>query len=117
MQKMSARSAAVPCVKVTAGAEKGRSWIIPPNQTITFGRSAEASLRISQPEEVSRMHCEITYLSSLNQYRIRDTSANGVFYSGQRLQKGVDYHVKPPARFMLSSAACIIELGVKYEHR
>lgn len=107
-----------PYVQVVSGPENGKRWRISPNQTMTFGRSAtEASLRIRQPEDVSRVHCQITYVASAGKFCIRDLSANGVYYKGTRLKKGVDYQVKPPARFMLSSQACIIEVGVDYEYR
>ncbi len=109
---------AVPYVIVAEGVEKGRNWILPYNQTLKFGRSeAEANLRVHYPENVSRIHCLITYLAEHDRFCIRDVSANGVYYKGQRLKKGVDYNVKAPARFIIASTACVIELGVRYEYR
>lgn len=109
---------AVPYVVVVEGIEKGKSWNIPVNQTLKFGRSeAEANMRVRFPESVSRIHCMITYLAEYDRFCIRDISANGVYYKGQRLNKGIDYNVKPPARFIMSSNECVVELGVRYEYR
>lgn len=108
----------IPYALVVEGVERGRTWIITPNQTLKFGRSeTEANLRVAQPENVSRVHCLITYLAEYDRFCIRDVSYNGVFYKGQRLKKGTDYNVKPPARFVMASNACVIELGVKHEYR
>lgn len=107
-----------PYVAVVVGAEAGKNWIIPPNQPMIFGRSmTEAHLRVQYPENISRIHCRITYLSDRKKFCIRDLSANGVFFKGKRLQRNVDYQVKPPARFALSGSSCVIEVGVKYEYR
>lgn len=109
---------AVPYAAVVEGIEKGKSWILPVNQTVKFGRSeAEANMRIRFPESVSRIHCMITYLAEYDRFCIRDLSANGIYYKGQRLKKGVDYNVKPPADFVMSSYECVVELGVRYEYR
>lgn len=109
---------AVPYVAVIEGSEKGKNWILPLNRSLKLGRSeTEAQLRVRFPADISRVHCMITYLAEYQRFCIRDMSANGVYYKGQRLQKGVDYNVKPPARFVLASMGCVIELGVKYEYR
>lgn len=107
----------VPYVAVVTGPEAGRRWNIPANRTLIFGRSlADAQLRVQYPENISRLHCQITYDSQKKGFRIRDTSGNGTYYKGKRLQKNVDYFVKPSARLALSSNACVIEMGVKNEH-
>lgn len=117
-QKRQRQKTAVPYAVVIEGIEKGRNWILPPNQTLKFGRSeAEANMRVRYPESVSRVHCMITYLAEYDRFCIRDVSANGVYYNGKRLRKGIDYNVKPPARFTMSSNACVVELGVRYEYR
>ncbi len=108
---------AVPYVMVVEGMEKGRNWVLPPNQTLKLGRSeTEANMRV-KGDSISRIHCMITYLAEYERFCIRDVSANGVYYKGQRLKKGVDYNVKAPARFIIASNACVIELGVRYEYR
>ncbi len=105
-------------MKVVAGPEVGKNWVIPPDQPMTFGRStAEANMRIQYPDNVSRIHCRITFSTKNQKFIIQDMSGNGTFYKGQRLQKGVEYQIRPPARFMLASSSCIIELGVRYEYR
>lgn len=111
-------AAQFPYVSIVAGPETGKNWVLPPDRPMTMGRSmSEANLRVQYPENISRIHCRITYVSSSGKFSIRDLSANGVFYKGRRLQKGVDYQVKPPARFMLAGSSCIIEVGVRYEYR
>ncbi|MGN0158195.1 MAG: FHA domain-containing serine/threonine-protein kinase [Brotaphodocola sp.] len=118
MRQAQRRKVAIPYAAVIEGQEKGRSWILPTNQTLKFGRSeAEANLRVRYPESISRIHCMITYLEAYDRFCIRDVSANGVYYKGQRLKKGIDYNVKPPARFLMSGSACVVELGVRYEYR
>lgn len=116
-QRAQERLKAVPYVSVITGPSAGKSWAIPPGQRLKFGRSkTEANLKVEKPEDISRIHCEIAYLPDKGQFCIRDVSSFGVFYNGQRLEKGREYSFTPPARFMLASRACIIELGVKYEH-
>ena len=111
-------AARFPYVSIVAGPETGKNWVLPPDRPMTMGRSmSEANLRVQYPENISRIHCRITYVSSNGKFSIRDLSANGVFYKGKRLQKGVDYQVKPPARFMLAGSSCVIEVGVRYEYR
>ncbi len=113
----SRQGTAVPYVSVLTGPSGGMSWNIPPDRKMKFGRSkTEANLQVVQPEDISRVHCEIAYSPGKDQFSIRDVSTYGVFYNGRRLEKGREYRFTPPARFMLASKACIIELGVKYEH-
>lgn len=107
----------LPYIMVVSEAEKGKRWVINPDQTMKVGRSAaEANIRIQYPKNVSRLHCQVTYLSAKKKFCIRDMSTFGVFYKGKKLKKGTDYEVAPPARFMLADSSCIIEVGVTYEH-
>lgn len=107
----------LPYVMIVSEAEKGNRWVINPGQTMKIGRSAaEANIRIQFPQNISRVHCLVTYLSAKKKFCIRDTSTFGVFYKGKRLRKGTDYEVAPPARFALADSSCIIEVGVAYEH-
>jgi len=108
----------IPYVKVVAGPESGKNWVMPENQTMTVGRSkSEANLRIQYPDSVSRIHCQIAYLPKIRKFSVQDLSGNGTFYKERRLKKGVEYQVSPPARFMLAGPSCVIELGVRYEYR
>ena len=45
-------------------------------------------------------------------FRIQDLSTYGTFYQGRRLNKGTLYDVAPPAKLMLASPLCVIELGL-----
>lgn len=108
------QTAGTPYVAVVGGLAAGKSWMIPPNQVMKVGRSAtEVNLRIEKPEDLSRIHCMITYAADKGVFRIRDVSSFGVFYNGKRLEKGRDYEFRPPARFALASSACLIEVGVR----
>lgn len=108
------QTAGTPYVAVVGGLAAGKSWMIPPNQVMKVGRSAtEVHLRIEKPEDLSRIHCMITYAADKKVFRIRDVSSFGVFYQGKRLEKGRDYEFRPPARFALASSACLIEVGVR----
>ncbi len=103
-----------PYVAVIGGPAAGKSWMIPPNQMMKLGRSAtEVNLRIEKPEDLSRIHCILTYEADKGVFRIRDVSSFGVYYNGKRLEKGKDYEFRPPARFALASTACLIEVGVR----
>ena len=103
-----------PYVAVIGGPAAGKSWMIPPNQMMKLGRSAtEVNLRIEKPEDLSRIHCILTYEADTGVFRIRDVSSFGVYYNGKRLEKGKDYEFRPPARFALASTACLIEVGVR----
>ncbi|MCD8082481.1 MAG: protein kinase [Clostridiales bacterium] len=109
---------AIPYVAVVQGPEKGKKWNLPVNETLKLGRSrVEANLCVEQPSDISRVHCLITWVRDTERFCIRDLSANGVFYNGKRLKKGIDCFVSPPARFALASSLCVIELGVRYEYR
>ena len=108
---------AVPYVSVLKGPLAGRSWTITSGRKIRVGRSAsDADLRIEQPMDISRLHCEITYLPDNKLLTVRDISTYGVFYNGQRLERGREYSFLPPVRFLLASEACMIEVGVRYEY-
>ncbi|HIQ74241.1 MAG TPA: protein kinase [Candidatus Cottocaccamicrobium excrementipullorum] len=105
-------------VRVVKGPEAGLHWTLVPGQEVTIGRSdTEAQLRLRQPEDVSRVHCRITWMPERGKFRIQDLSTYGTYYQGRRLNKGVLYEVSPPARLMLASAVCVIELGVREENQ
>ncbi len=109
---------ALPYVSVVLGPEKGKNWNIPRNETLKLGRSkTEANICVERPNDISRVHCLITWVEQTRRFCIRDLSVNGVYYNGQRLKRGMDCFVSPPARFALASASCVIELGVRYEYR
>ncbi len=112
--RLSNQEISMPYVSVIGGVMAGKFWKVPSGQTVKVGRSAaDSDLRIEKPEDLSRIHCLITYVADRGVFRIRDVSSFGVFYNGQRLEKGRDYEFKPPARFALASMACLIEVGVK----
>ena len=101
-----------PCIQITAGPEAGKRWPIPSGVPVSLGRGAAAQLQMHQPEDVSRIHCQITWLPEKGKFRIQDLSTYGTFYQGRRLNKGTLYDVAPPAKLMLASPLCVIELGL-----
>lgn len=106
-----------PYICVLSGPLAGKSWLLPPDRRIKVGRAATGvDVRLEQPNDISRIHCEITYLPVKKLFTIRDLSTYGVFYNGQRLEKGREYHFSPPVRFVLASRNCMIEVGVKDEY-
>ena len=67
----------------------------------TLGRSLE---NLSEEEEVSRRHAEITYDPQTGKYYITDlNSTNGLTLNGQRIVSGTPYQIIPGARIGLGS--------------
>ena len=108
---------AIPYVKVIAGTDRGKNWVIPSDQAMKIGRFApEVNLWIQAHDRVSRIHCQVEYLSAKRLFCIQDTSTNGTSCNGKELKKGVKYEVTPPARLSLADSSNIIEVGVNYEY-
>ena len=62
-----------------------------------IGRSEDDNDVTLSEISVSRRHCNICYLKERGGYTIEDTSTNGVFIQGHRLDRGKKYLVKPGA--------------------
>lgn len=86
------------------GKHLGHMISLPADRIMTFGRDpAECSI-VLKDSMVSRLHCQITYIAALEQYRIVDFSKNGTFLGdGTRLQSGKEYHVKSATEIYLGN--------------
>ena len=77
------------------------------------GRSArDVQLVIGNPDDISRVHCQIAWMPDKGKYRVQDVSTYGTFYQGTRLQKNMWYEFAPTVRLMLASPLCVVELSV-----
>lgn len=87
------------CIK---GECLGRMIPMPGDKTFVFGRDPSVCNIILKGSRISRKHCQITYVPSLEQYRIVDYSKNGTFLgNGTRLQQEKEYYVKPAAEIYM----------------
>lgn len=86
------------------GKHLGHMISLPADRIMIFGRDpAECSIVLND-SMVSRLHCQITYIAALEQYRIVDFSKNGTFLGdGTRLQSGKEYHVKSATEIYLGN--------------
>ncbi|MCI8963658.1 MAG: FHA domain-containing protein [Eubacterium sp.] len=77
---------------------------LPGDKTVVFGRDPAVCQVVLDDGQVSRKHCQITYIASLMQYRIMDLSKNGTFFGdGTRLKQGKEYYVKPAAEIYMGN--------------
>lgn len=61
---------------------------------VIFGRDATQCTYAITDAQVSRKHCEITYVGALNKYRVVDYSKNGTFLgNGARLEREKEYYL------------------------
>ena len=76
------------------GTHIGKFIPLPNDEIITLGRDATQCNYAIVDSQVSRKHCEITYVGALNKYRVVDYSKNGTFLGdGRRLEKGKEYYL------------------------
>jgi len=80
-----------------SGERSGQISYLKGNQIFYIGRSEDDNDVTLSEISVSRRHCNICYLKDRGGYVIEDTSTNGVFISGHRLDRGKKYLVKPGA--------------------
>lgn len=78
------------------GKHLGHLIPLPGDRTLTVGRDPSVCQIVLDDGQVSRKHCQITYIASLNKYRVVDVSKNGTFLgNGRRLERGKEYYVDP----------------------
>lgn len=86
------------------GKHLGHMISLPADKIMTFGRNPAECNIVLDDSQVSRKHCQITYIASLGQYRIVDLSKNGTFLGdGTRLQQGKEYYIKSATEIYLGS--------------
>ena len=89
------------CIK---GKHLGHMIPLPGDKTVVFGRDPAVCQIVLDDGQVSRKHCQITYIASLMQYRIIDLSKNGTFLGdGTRLVQGKEYYVKPATEIYMGN--------------
>lgn len=78
------------------GKHLGHLIPLPGDRALTVGRDPSVCQIVLDDGQVSRKHCQITYIASLNKYRVVDVSKNGTFLgNGRRLERGKEYYVDP----------------------
>jgi FOG: FHA domain len=96
------------CIK---GRQLGHMISLPADRIMTFGRDPAECNIVLNDSQVSRLHCQITYIAALEQYRIVDFSKNGTFLGdGTRLQSGKEYHVKSATEIYLGNSDNLYKL-------
>lgn len=72
-----------------AGMYSGAQFKMSANEEFMIGRDGTLSDIVisTNSEKVSRRHCSVKYLASLNCYQVTDYSLNGTFYGNSRLVK------------------------------
>lgn len=104
----SSSSGGAVCIK---GHHIGRMIPLPADKPVLFGRDAAACQYAVNDIQVSRRHCTITYIATLNQYRIVDTSSNGTFLgTGERLVKYKEYYLPPATEIYLGNGDNLYKL-------
>lgn len=89
----------------------GRMIPLPADKPVVFGRDAVVCQYAVNDIQVSRQHCTITYIATLNQYRIVDTSSNGTFLgTGERLAKYKEYYLPPATEIYLGNGDNLYKL-------
>lgn len=67
---------------------------LPNDEKVLLGRDDAVCTYVISDSHVSRKHCEITYVATLNKYRVIDYSKNGTFLGdGKRLEKEREYYL------------------------
>lgn len=86
------------------GNHLGHMISLPGDKGMIFGRDPSKCNIVLDDGQVSRKHCQITYIASLMQYRIVDFSKNGTFLGdGTRLKSGKEYYVKPATEIYMGN--------------
>lgn len=86
------------------GSHLGQMIPLPGDKIFIFGRDATVCAYVLNDIQVSRQHCEITYIPALNQYRVRDLSTNGTFLGdGTRLKYKKEYYLPPATELYMGN--------------
>lgn len=108
------QSKILPYLEVVSGRMIGTRWNLPAGVELRIGRSRkENHITIQGHQEISKIHCYVYYDEPKDIFYVKDVSRNGTFVNGQRLERNQVYPVKPSSNIALSSAACVVKLGVR----
>ena len=96
------------CIK---GDHIGQMLPLPNEKTEVFGRDKEQCTYVLSDAQVSRRHCDITYIGSTNQYRVVDHSKNGTFYgAGEKMIPERDYFLNPGTELYIGNKRNVYKL-------
>lgn len=86
------------------GTHLGQMIPLPGDKVFIFGRDATVCAYVLRDIQVSRRHCEITYVPALGKYRVRDLSSNGTFLGdGTRLERDKEYYLPPETEIYMGN--------------
>lgn len=86
------------------GTHLGQMIPLPGDKVFVFGRDATVCSYALRDIQVSRRHCEITYVPALGKYRVRDLSSNGTFLGdGTRLERDQEYYLPPATEIYMGN--------------
>lgn len=90
-------------MKCIEGSLKGAAVKMNDGEPIVIGTSAADASFVLTDRTVSRKHCEIVYLASIDKYSVTDFSTNGTrLADGTRLPKNIPYNVDRYSVLVLS---------------
>lgn len=93
------------------GAQIGTMVTLLSDKTVYVGRDAAKCQHVITDAKVSRVHISITYVGTINQYRVVDQSKNGTFLeNGERLIKGQEYYLKPMTKLYIANENNVYQL-------
>lgn len=91
----------------------GRTYIVSDVRPIIIGRNEKASHIVVMDQNVSRKHCIVEFNSKNREFYITDTSVNGTFVNGYRLNQGVKYKLMPNQSFYIYNNKYIFKAVIK----
>ncbi|MCR5624188.1 MAG: FHA domain-containing protein [Lachnospiraceae bacterium] len=95
------KSGGLICIR---GTHIGTMITLDNDKKVILGRDASVCTHVINDKQVSRKHIEITYVGTLNKYRIVDFSSNGTYTGdGIRLEKGKEYYLDPAEELYLGN--------------
>lgn len=95
------KSGGLICIR---GTHIGKFIPLPSDKKVILGRDAVQCTYAIVDSQVSRKHCEITYIGGMNKYRVIDFSKNGTYLgSGLRLEKNREYYLSSAEEIYLGN--------------
>lgn len=78
---------ALPALLGMSGPFKGKKMAVYPDRSVIVGRDHNTCNLVIPQEynKISRQHCKIKFVSSMNKYEVVDTSSNGIYVGGKKL--------------------------------
>lgn len=96
------------CIK---GDHIGQMISLPGDKPVMFGRDASLCTYVLSDAQVSRKHCEITYVGSTNQYRVIDYSKNGTFIgTTEKMTPEKEYYLEPGTELYIGNKRNLYKL-------